>query len=279
MISSPVTRPALRYFGGKWKLAPWIISFFPHHTNYVEPCGGAASVLLQKPPSPLETYNDLDGQVVNFFSVLRNQPEELIHLLDLTPWSREEFENCAAPLSGEETDLEKARRFFVLCWQSISKPGGTWRCMYDFSSRRRSAPRDGIELAHLYQVAARFKHVQIEKLDALEVIQKYDNSNSLFYFDPPYLGEVRTHRKMYNCEVDTDFHAKAAGLLNKIRGYAVVSGYRSDLYRNLYEDAGWCRFDSPSVATNGSSRTESVWLNPRAVKALKIKRVVEVSLF
>ena len=97
-------RPALRYYGGKWNLAPWIISHFPPHKNYVEPCGGAASVLLQKPRSPLETYNDLDGNVVNFFRVLRDKPEELIRQIELTPWSRDEFEICRNP-STEPLEL------------------------------------------------------------------------------------------------------------------------------------------------------------------------------
>lgn len=97
IATNEIKRPALRYYGGKWKLAPWIISHFPAHKNYVEPCGGAASVLLQKPRSPLETYNDLDGNVVNFFRVLRDRPDELIRKIRLTPWARAEYELSLQP--------------------------------------------------------------------------------------------------------------------------------------------------------------------------------------
>ncbi len=123
VIMTPA-RPALKYYGGKWKIASWIISFFPDHSNYVEPCGGATSVLLQKPVSPLETYNDLDCRVVNFFTVLREKPEELVALIRLTPWSRVELENSRIMAVDP---LEDARRFFVSCWQSVSIAGKSWR--------------------------------------------------------------------------------------------------------------------------------------------------------
>jgi len=106
-----ITRPALKYYGGKWILADWIISFFPDHINYVEPCGGAASVLLRKSLSPLETYNDINGRVVNFFKVLRDQPEALVAKIKLTPWSRTE-QRLARELS--EDPIEDARRFFCV---------------------------------------------------------------------------------------------------------------------------------------------------------------------
>lgn len=261
-----VTRPALRYYGGKWQLAPWIIRHFPRHQNYVEPCGGAASVLLQKPLSPLETYNDIDDRVVNFFCVLREQPEDLIRLIRLTPWARKEFDDCK-PVADDP--LEDARRFWVLCWQSISKPGGSWRSMYDFSARPRSTPMDGIEIEHLYAVAERFKRVQIESRDALEIIQMYNGPRTLIYFDPPYVATTRTTRNYYRYEVDEDFHRRSAELLRQAKGFVVVSGYASDLYRELYEQYGWVRVDSRSVATNGSRRVESLWLSPSTVAELQ----------
>lgn len=127
-----IERPALRGYGSKWKKAPWIISFFPEHVNYLDVCGLTASVLLQKSISPLETFNDIDGRVVGFFEVLRDKPNELIDLIRLTPWSRVEFEE-AQNLTGDP--VEDARRFWVLCWQSVSKPGGSWRKMKDFISK------------------------------------------------------------------------------------------------------------------------------------------------
>ncbi len=262
-MPAAISRPALRYYGGKWRLAPWILSFFPPHKQYIEPCGGAASVLLQKAPAPLETYNDLDGRVVNFFRVLREHPEELLQRIRLTPWARAEFE-YSREISADP--IEDARRFWVVCWQSISKPGGSWRAQYDYQARPRSPAMDGIEITHLYQLAERFKRVQIEHRDALDVIRLYGQGrDTLVYFDPPYVRATRTNQKYYRFDADDDFHVRAAELLRELPGFVVVSGYRSDLYARLYEAHGWRRVDSASVATNGAKRRESVWLSPRTV--------------
>jgi len=270
----PPARPALKYYGGKWKIANWIISFFPSHTNYVEPCGGAASVLLIKPRSPLETYNDLDHRVVNFFKVLRERPEELISLIRLTPWSRIELENSQILAIDP---LEDARRFFVTSWQSISTAGRSWRSLADYTKRPRSHVMDMIEIDHLHAVAYRLKNAQLECRDALEVIKIYDNNSTLTYFDPPYLHSVRVNKDFYTCEVDEDYHIKAAGLLNQCKGFVVVSGYACPEYTLLYEDNGWKRFDKPVVCNAGARRTESVWLSPRTLEAVNKPR--ELDLF
>lgn len=259
------TRPALRYYGGKWKIAPWIISHFPAHTNYVEPCGGAASVLLQKEPAMLETFNDLDDRVINFFQVMRDNPEALIDKIRLTPWARAEFERCQESTTDP---IENARRFWVLCWQSISKPGGSWRSMYAYAPRPRAAPDDGIEIDHLYTVAERWKHVQIEHKDALRVIAQYDGPETLIYFDPPYVASTRVNVKYYRHEMGDNEHTAAAEALRAAESYVVVSGYASPLYAELYEAHGWARIDSASVATNGGKRIESIWMSPRTVQAL-----------
>ena len=259
------TRPALRYYGGKWRAAPWIISHFPPHLQYVEPCGGAASVLLQKKPAKLETYNDLDSRVVNFFQVLREQPEDLIHLIELTPWAREEWERCHEPT---DEPLELARRFWTLCWQSFSKIGGSWRCQYQWRTRPRQSTNDGINIEHLYQVAARFKRVQIEHRPALQVVDQYAQPETLIYFDPPYLQSVRANPNYYQHEVDQAWHVQAAELLRTLDALIVVSGYACPLYTELYEAHGWTRYDSFPIGTQGgASRIESIWLSPQTEAA------------
>lgn len=140
--------------------------------------------------------------------------------------------------------------------------------MYDYDARPRSVPMDGIEIGHLHQVADRFKQVQIECRDALEIISLYDGQNTLIYFDPPYVGSTRTNRKYYAHEVNDGFHVEAAERLRKATGMVVVSGYRSELYADLYELHGWIRRDSSSVATNGAKRVESIWLSPNTQRAL-----------
>lgn len=280
-MTDRIERPALRYYGGKFRLAPWIISHFPKHQAYVEPCGGAASVLLQKPRSPLETYNDLDGNVVNFFRVLRDRPEELIRKIRLTPWSREEkelsFEDCT-------DELESARRFWVSVTMSISASRG-----YAPGFRMIKTAEHCHSLPDLYPennepalrfAVDRFAGVQIENLSALDCIKRYDYEEALIYFDPPYLPETRTHTR-YFLEADSQFHIEAAALLREARGYVVVSGYSSSLYSELYEAHGWQRVDKDSLTNSGQVRIESLWLNPKTVQALAAQKqpAPQMSLF
>jgi len=259
-------RPALRYYGGKWKLAPWIISHFPPHQNYVEPCGGAASVLLQKPRSPLETYNDLDGNVVNFFRVLRDQPDELIRKIRLTPWARAEYELSLEPC---EDVVERARRFWVWCWMGIGGIGSGWRCITDTSTRNGTKwPRDNINIGHLLTVSARFVGVQIESGDWRNIVTRYDNEWALFYLDPPYVPAERERAGRYHFEWTAEQHDAGADLLRQCTGYVIVSGYACDLYRDLYEAHGWKRVDKEAQTNSGGKRIESLWLSPRTVEAL-----------
>jgi DNA adenine methylase len=259
-------RPALRYYGGKWKLAPWIISHFPEHKSYVEPCGGAASVLLRKPRSKLETYNDLDGNVVNFFQVLRDQPDELIRKIKLTPWARAEYELSAQPC---EDSIEQARRFFSLLWMSIG--GAISNCTPGTWQNRIYARPDSLILYHseLEKIADRFKQVQIDSRPATNVIKRYDNADALIYFDPPYVQSERSHKNEYITEWTEANHIEAAELLRSAKGYVIVSGYACPLYTELYENHGWERKDKEAQTNSGGKRIESLWLSPRTSEALK----------
>lgn len=265
------SRPALRYYGGKWRQAAWIVSHFPPHKNYVELCGGAASVLLHKPRSPLETYNDIDSEVVNFFRVLRDQTDELMRRLRLTPWSRTEYELSRSPA---DDPVEAARRFFVLSWQSIH--GATmprarrsgWRFQKHDDDRGTNAVRDLVDIDHLYQIAERFRGVQLECGDALEVAVNFDSPDTLHYFDPPYLARHRSRMDRYRHEVDEQYHVQAAEVLRQLVGYVVVSGGPCLLYAGLYEEHGWRRVETNARGNSGSTRIEALWLSPRTVRAL-----------
>lgn len=258
-------RPALRYYGGKFNLAPWIISHFPKHLNYVEPCGGAASVLLQKPRSPLETFNDLDSNVVNFFRVLRDQPDELIRKIRLTPWAREEYElsrvDCDCP------PVEKARKFFVKSWMGRAASDKTgWR--FDRYTERQVA-FDTINSHQLEDAASRLLGVQIESRNCLEIIADFTCDDSLVYFDPPYVEETRGATNQYTVDWNGyELHIMAADLLRTAAGYVVVSGYACPLYTDLYERHGWQRVDKEATTNSGGKRIESLWLSPRTVEAL-----------
>lgn len=264
------TRPALRYYGGKWKLAPWILSYFPKHNHYCEPCGGAASVLLQKPRAHLETYNDVEGNVVNFFRMLRDRPEELVRKINLTPWARDEY------LAHYETDsdpLEQARRFWVGCNMSIANMGKS-KTGFRVCNNYKNVPTGGgaswffLDVKYLEKAALRLRAVQIENRDFFEVALYNDNPKNLIYFDPPYVQETRSNSNQYAAEVNTDFHIQAAGLLRSAQGFVVVSGYACPLYTELYEVHGWPRFDKEAQTNSGGKRIESLWLSPRTLVAL-----------
>lgn len=257
-------RPVLRLYGGGWARASWTVSHFPTHNNYIEPCFGAGSIFFNKPPAKLETVNDRDNRICNFFEVLRTNPEALIRLIELTPWAETEFHRC---LETVENPLEDARRFFFTCWASIK--GGPNSGPADFRwqkklTRRSSAVRDVMVLDHLYAAAKRLKNVQILNRDALEIIDKFLEIDALIYFDPPYPLSVRSNTRGYRYEVSDEWHRVAAALLCKAHGPVVVASYYSELYRVLYEDCGWRRVEHPARTNSGSRAVDALWLSPVA---------------
>lgn len=255
------SRPALKYFGGKWLVADWIIGYFPPHETYVEPFGGAASVLLRKPRSSIEVYNDIHGEVVNFFRVLRDRPSDLLRAIELTPYSREEWE---LSLSPEGDELERARRFYVNSWQSYGVGGtnndSSWRIARTRAGRGNTPVDDWTNTGHMQDVVARLQGVFIERDNALEVLHRYDQKRTLFYVDPPYVHSTRVHKARYEGEMTDDDHAALAEALHAVDGMVIVSGYPSTLYDELY--AGWETADRLAVTNGGGKRTERLWLSP-----------------
>lgn len=262
-----VKRPALKFYGGKWRIAPWIIEHFPPHTHYVEPCFGAGSVLMRKEASELETVNDIDGRLVNFFRVLRDRPDDLIRVVGLTPWAKQEYDLSKIESNNE---LEDARRFFAMSWMSINGapfPTG-FRASKRRSSRGSIPPKD-LVYNSLVDVASRIKLVQIFNLDAIRFIRKFSSDdNQLTYFDPPYPSPLRVGRFYGKHDDFDDSHSEAAELLRKSKGYVVVSGYQCAEYKKLYEDHGWARVDKINYAQYNKKRVESIWLSPATVDAL-----------
>lgn len=157
-----VSHPVLKYYGSKFRLASWIIEHFPKHRHYIEPFGGAANVLLVKQPSKLETYNDLDGDIVNFFRVLRDRPLELVQLVKLTPWARDEFAAC---MEDAADPVERARRLFFRLWMSIQGGLGVKGSFRRHNKGRTPMPSN-IKPENLFAAGERFTRVLIENRDA-----------------------------------------------------------------------------------------------------------------
>jgi DNA adenine methylase len=235
VIATPES-PAIRYHGGKWRLAPWIISQFPAHRRYVEPFAGGANVLLRKRPAEIEVYNDLNGQVVNFFRVLRERGDELARAIELTPFSREEYDRAHEPATDE---LETARRFYVLAWQGFGSPIAKWNTGWRW----------------------------VERQPAIDIIKQFDTAETLVYCDPPYLSETRSKWRLSaygDTEMTNDDHRQLADVLHGIEGMAIISGYPSALYDELYHD--WQRVTCEAVNDAAKVTVECLWLSPAALR-------------
>lgn len=265
-------RPVLRWHGGKWLLAPWIISHFPQHRVYVEPFGGAASVLLRKTPSYAEVYNDLDDQVVGLFRVLQrpDHAARLVDLLRLTPFARREFDLAYQPTDDA---VEAARRLIIRSFMGFGS-NGTHRA----TGFRANSNRSGTTPAHdwnnypdslravverLKPLEAQSSGVTIENRDAVECMCQHDGPDTLHFVDPPYLFETRGDAGAdYAHELtDADHHALLAALCD-LQGMVVLSGYPSAMYDETL--AGWERVEREALADGARKRTEVLWINPAA---------------
>lgn len=274
-----VKRPMVRYHGGKWKLAPWIISHFAPHRIYCEPFGGGGSVLLRKPRSYGEIYNDLDGEIVNVFRVMRDNGDELRQRLILTPFSRVEFVQSYEPFNDP---IEQARRTIVRAYQGF----GSAAVCGETSGFRANSNRSGTTPAqdwqhypdHVPAIIERMRGVVIEQRDALECMQQHDAEDVLHYVDPPYVHSARSSKKrgtasgsVYKHEMTDEQHRTLANGLAGLRGMVVVSGYHTELYDELYK--GWVRSEVQAHADGARPRIEVLWLNEAAARGQSQSRL------
>lgn len=260
------TRPALIYPGGKWRIAPWVISHFPQHKVYVEPFGGGASVLLRKPPSQVEVYNDANKTVVDFFRILRDpeMAQELKRLLDLTPYSREEYARC---LEKTDDPIESARRFVVLSFQSLGitlnrSKNETWDARIGDVTSRVASWNSYLEAFPL--LVSRLRKVSIENRDWREIYSLYDASDTLFFMDPPYPHSTRKPDKLNTYaayEMSDADHEELCQRCLEAKGYVILSSYPNDIYDGLLK--GWEKVTSANRAQSHALRTEALYLSPR----------------
>lgn len=258
-------KPPFTYFGGKLSTAKQIVAMLPQHEHYVEPFCGSLAVLLAKTRSRMETVSDLDGELVNFWRVLRDQPAALERLCALTPHSRAE-QAASYDLNGAG-DLERARRVWVTLTQGRSglRRRTGWRYYIDpRGSHSSMAGYVSAYVERLYPAAERIAGVSLECKPALDLIEAYGrHAGNLLYCDPPYLGSLRTWGSSYQHELRTEEeHRDLASALSTARAAVVLSGYPSALYDDLYD--GWHRTEIPAFngnAAGGRERTEVLWSN------------------
>lgn len=267
-------RALLRWHGGKWLLAPWIIAHFPPHRTYVEPFGGAASVLLRKPRSHAEIYNDLEDGVVGLFRILRepDAAEELKRRLELTPFARTEFQDAFLTTNDP---LEAARRLIIRCFMGFGSDGARIDKTTGF---RANSNRSGTTPAHdwasypaaLQLLVQRLRGVVIEQRDALACMATHDGQRTLHYVDPPYMPATRrlSHRGHgYVHEMTEADHEHLLFEMAHLEGAIVLSGYRNEMYDAML--SGWRRVDRETFADGASPRRESIWMNPVAQAGLR----------
>ncbi len=259
---------AFGWYGGKFSHLDFLLPLIPcDATHFCDVFGGSAAVLLNVKPYSVETYNDLDSDLVNFFETLRNQGPKLIKAIGLTPFSREELARACTPQEGLPK-LERARRFYVRARQTrtglaqTSSEGRWAHCVLTSRAGMSGAVSRWLgSVEGLSEIAQRFQRVQIENAPAAEVIQRYDTPDTVFYVDPPYVHSARGDSAAYGYEMTDKDHESLAEVLTGVRGRAVLSGYRTDLYDRLYKE--WRRVDAEerNCRSVRKPRRESVWLN------------------
>lgn len=266
-INKTVTRSALRYFGGKWTIAPWIIEHMPAHRVYVEPFGGAASVLLRKPRSKVEVYNDLDDEIVGLFRILQNpaQCRRLFRLLRRTPYARREFEQA---FQATDDPLIRAQRAIIRAYMSfhhtaLFNPGkNTFANARHRKAGGHSKAHEWITYPrHLASICRRLRGVLIEHGDALDVIRVQDTPDALFFVDPPYVASTRSKGACYRHEMTDAQHVELLTLLKNVKGQVMITGYASELYDDLLH--GWTRLTRQHFAATAGARlrTEVLWIS------------------
>ncbi len=268
-IRSHRRRIVFGWYGGKFSHLDWLLPLLPECHHYCEPFAGSGAVLLNRVPSPVETYNDIDGEVVNFFRVLRDQHEELVRAIALTPFSREEYYRAIHTTNGV-SDVERARCFYIKARQT--RTGLAQTASLGRWANCKNTSRAGMSgvvsrwlggVGALDDIAQRLMRVQIENRPAIDVIRLYDGPRTLFYCDPPYLHATRGDVKAYGFEMDEGQHREFAEVVNACSGMVAVSGYDHPLMDKLFEPGKWFKTlgARKTIHSTKGTRQEVLWTN------------------
>lgn len=259
-----VTRPLVRYHGGKWNLGEWILPFFPKHRTYCEPFSGGASLLLQKARTYAEVYNDLDEYIVNLFRVVRDHGLDLHEKIFMTPFSRKEFEQA---YFDSPDPIEQARRTFVrfqMSFGATSTHKDETTGFRSQSDQKTSPARDWMNHSKtVLQVMERLRGVIIECMPATKLIEKYDGEDTLFYVDPPYIAHTRKWRRgkgSYRHEMTDEQHMNLILQLKSLKGMVILSGYPNKMYDEFLPD--WRRETKAAFTNGGGKSIECLWISP-----------------
>ncbi len=250
----------MKYPGSKWRIADWIIQFFPEHHSYLEPFFGSGAVLFRKPRSNIETINDLDGNVVNLFEWIKKDPERLAHEIYWIPYARQVYEEAYTTIPKDS--LQQAVNFYIRLnmGHGFRTNGEKVGWKNDVQGREKAyAAGEWVQLPEkIMQAAERLRGVQIENRPAVELIQRFCFSNVLIYADPPYVLSTR-HGKQYRHEMDNQAHEELLEILLAHKGPVLLSGYENDLYHSRLK--GWRRKEISCYSQVCTKKKEVLWMN------------------
>ena len=253
-------RSVLHYPGGKKRIAPWIIKHMPRHHSYLEPFFGCGAVLFEKPPSRIETVNDLDGDIVNFFRVIRDNREQLQEWITYTPYARKVYDE--AFLREPRDNVERAGYFAIKSMQShgfrMSSDCGWKKDVYGRESAYAVRAWNNLPES-IKCMAARLKQVQIENRPALDLIKDFNHENVLMYLDPHYVLSTRSGGKQYNYEMSDQDHMELLEAIVDSKAKIMISGYDCELY-DFYL-GNWKKVQIAARAQDNKRRVETLWMN------------------
>lgn len=260
-MSSNELRSVLRYPGSKWRLAKKICGMIPEHKSYLEPYFGSGAVFFTKPPSRIETINDLDMDVVNLFACLRKNPDKLAAMIYATPYARYLYDQQFTDIQITDP-YEKALSFLIKCWMGHGYRTNEYKNGWKNDVQGREKAYAVLNWKRLpdwvLQSAERLRDAQIECRPAIELIEKFDNENVFMYIDSPYLLSTRC-RKQYKYEMEEKDHKELLDLILSSKSKIMVSGYASELYDTKL--AEWNRIELKNQAESGRVVTEVIWMN------------------
>ena len=255
-------------FGGKNRLVNRILPLLPSTRVFVDAFGGAGNVILNREPSKLDVFNDIDSNVVNFFKQLRGDSDRLIQQIELTPHSREEYYFCRDNVDAVDDDFERARRFYTTANQCfggvIRQYNSGWT--FDRKGKTSSAKRWANKPEVLMGIVTRLKQIQIENVSFEKLFELYDGDEALFYCDPPYLDKTRQDAKAYTHEMNEIDHFNLLVTINNCKAKVALSGYESEMYNDLLPNDKWNKttFETTTTFQQGrksTARIETLWMN------------------
>lgn len=266
----------MKYPGSKWNIAKQLADLIPAHHSYVEPFAGSLALLFHKPPSDIETINDLDNDVTNLFSCIQEDAEKLARLIMTTPYSRQMYDDAFKDTPIKADRYHKACQFLIKCWQGHGFRTNGYKVgwKHDVQGRERMyALWSWYRLPEwIIEIADRLRMVQIENRPAIEVIERFDYGNVFIYLDPPYLLGTRTG-KQYKHEMSDVDHEELLQTILKSRAKIMISGYESEMYNSYLR--GWEKRQFKSCAEHSGSRTEVVWMNYQIEHQMNLLDILE----